>query len=485
MPEGQPGVPPPVAPVSVVRPRTALAWVAIVLLVGVILALHATMKADPESSGDFGNAVTRTQVLLQYGIRELAERFTGDARAFDVDSSFGQIEAAAGGGPVPRRQRFAVVAGDMRGREEALRVLDDTERLLKEKGLELSPKEREVQDALRTLYGTPNGITQLDAGRRDLLRRELDWFGELALAPPGSADRQAVMEPARRATRNILLLGAAILMAGATGVVGLAVHLFLAKGRRLRWRLEPGRAPGGIYAETFAVWFVLFLVLSLGVSLLGTLLPAGSSPMLLASAGMLGSLAALGWPVLRGVPWETVRDDLGLRLSPTPFQDVLAGFYCWVSAIPVMFLAALATCGLAALESAFRAPPGPFDPVAPPHPLGPELVHGYTWIYAFFAASFVAPIVEETFFRGALYRHLRDASGRARRLEGALVSGLLSSFLFAVIHPQGLSAVPVLMAVALPLWWSREWRGSLLAPMAAHSLHNAIVTLVGVAQFRS
>jgi membrane protease YdiL (CAAX protease family) len=41
------------------------------------------------------------------------------------------------------------------------------------------------------------------------------------------------------------------------------------------------------------------------------------------------------------------------------------------------------------------------------------------------------------------------------------------------------------MAIALPLWWSREWRGSLLAPMAAHAIHNAVVTLVGVAQFRT
>jgi membrane protease YdiL (CAAX protease family) len=49
---------------------------------------------------------------------------------------------------------------------------------------------------------------------------------------------------------------------------------------------------------------------------------------------------------------------------------------------------------------------------------------------------------------------------------------------FAVVHPQGLIAVPVLMGLALGFTLAREWRGSLVPGMVAHSLNNGLVTLL-------
>ncbi len=70
------------------------------------------------------------------------------------------------------------------------------------------------------------------------------------------------------------------------------------------------------------------------------------------------------------------------------------------------------------------------------------------WIQIVFVASVVAPIMEETMFRGVLYRHMREATGRMGRWRSVILSALVVSFVFAEPHPQGLLAVPVLMALA-------------------------------------
>ena len=86
------------------------------------------------------------------------------------------------------------------------------------------------------------------------------------------------------------------------------------------------------------------------------------------------------------------------------------------------------------------------------------------------------PIVEETMFRGVLYRHLRRS--RPRRWPfflSFLASAFVVSFVFAIIHPQGIVAVPLLMSLALGFCMMREWRCSLLSCMIAHGLNNALV----------
>ena len=80
-----------------------------------------------------------------------------------------------------------------------------------------------------------------------------------------------------------------------------------------------------------------------------------------------------------------------------------------------------------------------------------------------------APIAEETFYRGALYRYLRDHW----RWPTAV---LISTAIFTVMHtpprPSGALFGGVVWALL------REWRGSLLAPLAAHATHNLLVTVV-------
>jgi membrane protease YdiL (CAAX protease family) len=98
--------------------------------------------------------------------------------------------------------------------------------------------------------------------------------------------------------------------------------------------------------------------------------------------------------------------------------------------------------------------------------------HGTPLVLIILAAVVAAPVMEETFFRGALFAHLRS---RWRWL----VAGPLVGFIFAAIHPQGWTAIPVLGGIGIFLCALREWRSSLIAPMTAHALNNlAILSLL-------
>jgi membrane protease YdiL (CAAX protease family) len=116
--------------------------------------------------------------------------------------------------------------------------------------------------------------------------------------------------------------------------------------------------------------------------------------------------------------------------------------------------------------------------ISPEHPLI-HILQGNIWhvlgLYAL--VSVFAPFMEETMFRGALFHHLR-------RRWGWAISALIVAFIFAVIHPQGWVAVPVLGSIAIVLAALREWRGSLIAPMVAHACNNFVVLTFALAVLR-
>ena len=80
-------------------------------------------------------------------------------------------------------------------------------------------------------------------------------------------------------------------------------------------------------------------------------------------------------------------------------------------------------------------------------------------------ASVVAPLFEEAMFRGAFL------AGTVRRL-GRIAALLAMALIFALVHPQGIVAVPPLAALAVLFGLLRMWRGSLVAGIAAHAVHN-------------
>jgi len=89
----------------------------------------------------------------------------------------------------------------------------------------------------------------------------------------------------------------------------------------------------------------------------------------------------------------------------------------------------------------------------------------------------LAPVMEETFFRGFLFGGLR---GRWGLLGAAFASGLL----FALAHFTGLSSLPLLPAIGMIgmlFAWSYHYTGSLFAPIGGHFLFNLAAFIIGVA----
>jgi membrane protease YdiL (CAAX protease family) len=78
----------------------------------------------------------------------------------------------------------------------------------------------------------------------------------------------------------------------------------------------------------------------------------------------------------------------------------------------------------------------------------------------------VAPVCEELFFRGFLYRVLRM---RMAFWAAALIDGVL----FGFVHGS-LVIVPVLAFLGIALCWVYERTGTLFAPIAIHALNNMI-----------
>jgi membrane protease YdiL (CAAX protease family) len=78
----------------------------------------------------------------------------------------------------------------------------------------------------------------------------------------------------------------------------------------------------------------------------------------------------------------------------------------------------------------------------------------------------LAPLAEESLFRGILYPAVKQAGFRRMALWG-------TSALFAVIHGNLATLLPLfVLSVALTLLY--EWSNNLLAPIVAHAFFNAI-----------
>ncbi len=85
-----------------------------------------------------------------------------------------------------------------------------------------------------------------------------------------------------------------------------------------------------------------------------------------------------------------------------------------------------------------------------------------------FLICVVAPIAEETFFRGFLYGGFRQ---RLSRIPAASISGLI----FGLVHaPTGITTVIPLAALGIGLALLYEWTGSIWPGIIAHAINNSL-----------
>ncbi len=466
---GETPAPPPL-PKPLPRGYPVLAWIVIGLLVSAVMLLRylPSEREHPEgqpSREGLANTVADLQLRYIVGAQSTLPDPNGDLAKSVLSLNQGSVS-----------QRLRVIAAYavLKDHAEAKAELDSLDALITEHASPLSADEEKLRSTLRKIL---TKATTTDE-ERQFLRNRWNWLGELILAPDGPARETALAKP--KQTFVVILAGFGLLLiAGGMGLIGLIALFSVWAGRSFPIRLKTGDAPHhGIYVETFALWMITYVGLTLGLSVArpeASMLDNGV-------VAMFTSLLVVLWPVLRGVPWERVRTDIGWTMGKRHIFEPFFGVVAYVINLPLVGLGVLGSVALMAVAKLVQ--PSPDAGSNPAHPVIEFLSQGdpNVFLQVLLLASVGAPIMEETMFRGFLQRHLREWTGNWSPIVSAIFSGLIVSFVFAAVHPQGIIGIPVLMSLAFGFSIAREWRGTLLAPMFAHALNNAtVMTLASLA----
>jgi membrane protease YdiL (CAAX protease family) len=278
-----------------------------------------------------------------------------------------------------------------------------------------------------------------------------------------------------------VVLGGLLALGGVAALVTFAV--LAAMGRTAGIARQDGQW-SHVYAEMFAVWlggYMLFARLPRAVFTWwrehGHATPSMDLQLVASvAATVVAAAVALWWGTRRGLPLRSIMSGVGLRAFT--FRDVLWGVVCWSMGLALLLVGLVIAMLLSALFADGH--------LHASHPIQ-QMVEdsgalGLLMTYVLACVS--APIFEELFFRGAMYRNLRQGLGRWGSLGGAVLSAAISSFIFAAIHPQGLIFVPVLGGLAVAFCIMREWRGTINASIVAHAINNTAVLTLNVLMLR-
>jgi membrane protease YdiL (CAAX protease family) len=471
-------MPEPEAPLMVEpvkKGQPLLAWIIIVPIIGYLayLANRPAPAEQRETEDQFSLSILRTLGQAYVVLAEIQKSPNTD--------TLEKLKAELNPKTVEQRLRYSVLAEELAGPDEALKELGELDRKRAADQVELTLVQSRTRRSLGRLFqdyaaGHWDGPSLAESDR-EFLKDQLNWFGDLALAPRKGPDQSARNEVISSAIWRIVplsIVGIILFLSGLVGLALLVVFLALMVRRRLQ-HLSFVSFHGGVYAETFAVWLIVFL----GLNTAAHQLVREQDKILGSGAVSLLSLVALYWPKLRGIGWKQVREDIGWTAGRRGPLEPVIGVGAYMLTLPLAGIGLFITLRLVRLLSGLEdGAGGDFKPGSyPMHPAVPILAESDWWerLQILVLGCVVAPIVEETIFRGVLYRHLREGSRRLGVLSSVFFSALMVSFLFAVIHPQGLFAVPALMGLAFGFALIREWRGTLIPSMIAHGINNGLL----------
>lgn len=491
-----------------VRGFGCFSWILILLLVAGVIALRDVgekksaplppLDDTPVSTRGLQELQSRGIIGASYVLRpegdeappEVVRMFLGDP---NVPGDVDKMDAMWNQGTLGQRLQYTIVAGEIVGPDKALELLG---RILWDlKMAELVPTKEQDQliKALKKLYQDFKrkkfDAPSLNAQDRRIVLDKLGWYGRVALTPRQSPDkvaRETNGEPAVRLVFVLVGFIGGLIILGLLGLIGLPLFGIGAMVGTIKIGLKPGTPASGVYAETFVVWMLMFV----GGQVLIELLPDPKPVFALQLILMFGSLLCLVWPVLRGISLRQVRQDLGLTWGRSGILEPMWGILGYIMMLPMLAVGFALTLllllmsnsinpnGAGGIAGAGKSPWEPQQMVS--HPIVDVLLSG-DWgmrLQLFILACVAAPIVEEIMFRGVMYRQLRDATWSWNWLFSSVFSALLTSFIFAAIHPQGYIAVPALMGIACGCTLTREWRDSLWASMVIHGINNGLILAV-------
>jgi membrane protease YdiL (CAAX protease family) len=358
----------------------------------------------------------------------------------------------------PRAQLLvASVIGEIQGGKAALDELDRLAPSIHD------PQGRADLATLRIIYSSK--ATAISQQQREQLIRNEGWFGNLALSfglPDSNPFRADILHKAQTTFIGTAIFEFAIGLAVFVGLVLLIFAIvFLALGR-IHLCYRPASVRTTAFLESFALYLGGYVCISLLARWFMPNLPF---------AGILFLLCwlpfAIAWPLMRGVNWSGLKGGLGWYTGQGLFREMGAGIVGYTAGLPIVVVAALATMMLTRISG-----------TNPSHPFVLADTKQIWQVLELYVLGCVfAPLVEESLFRGTLFNHLRQ-------WHGWLLSAVVSSFIFAALHPQGWVMIPVLGSIGFILAGIREWRGTFIASATAHSLNNAVVITLLVITLR-
>ncbi|MFT5422756.1 MAG: membrane protease YdiL (CAAX protease family) [Phycisphaerales bacterium] len=328
---------------------------------------------------------------------------------------------------------------------------------------------RDIDD-LNTVY--LNGSETLDEPAATRLRERYGYIGRVALTHD-LTDADPEFAKLRGGGLAVLLgliaFGALLVFGFLAGSVLLILGLIRYLPHWHRARFEPPAPGGSVMLETYALFVGSFFA----VAITGTVVTALKPELAIWTLPLQFSIMALVlWPLLRGMPVKAWREAVGLVAPRGLLREIGFGFLAYLAAVPLFIAGTIITLILVLLQQLLSSGG---DPEPPANDII-DLIGGADWVtIALFAllATVWAPITEELIFRGALYRHLRA------HLHWVLAA-LFSSMLFAGMHNYPVVMLTPLIVLGFMFAMMREIRGSIIASITAHFIHNATLVLVMV-----
>lgn len=474
-----------------------LAWLTIAVTVVAMVSLTALFRSGEETRTEATNSdlfPIQMQARTVVGQKSLVPSTpTNNSNDADEGAKAKQtpampVPAELNAGTYEQRLCYVILVNENSGAEIAAEKIAELDQDAADAEFEFSKDQTRLRQIVGSLIERQNE-GDFDSGflpesDRKLLTEKLGWIGELALVPAGTPlvdTRKSLLADAGWSMGLMIAVVLLVVLLMLVGIVlaivfavmfgmGTLVPEFQTRGRSLN-----------IYVETFAIWMVVFFggptLTALILETIGIEIGNGLN-MAISLGFFVGSLVVLFYPVARGISFRQLREDIGWK-SNSPLGDVGVSPFAYVAGMPLMAIGFIFVAVLT-LISGLMAEPKPFGTSeAAGHPIQDIISSGQFLqiVYVVLMACVAAPIVEETMFRGVLYRHLRELSGSWARWISVVFAAVFNGVIFAAIHPQGFVAIPLLTALAISFSLAREWRDSLVAPILMHAINNGSLTV--------
>jgi len=380
-----------------------------------------------------------------------------------------------------------------------------------------------------------NGPDTLEQSERDGLLARHGWFARALFVShlkEGDPAREAVTAGGGRLLFGLGVLGVVAVVAFLGSIAASVVMGIRYFSGQIRPAFQPPAPGGSVYLEVLPVFVLAFILLHLAGDMIVRALGGAEPPAWLMPATIGVQWLLLGltlYPLLRGVRSAEHRAAMGWHTGRGFWIEVWSGIWGYLAGLPLVVLSMgailvimavqeqlptwdlrtrllagsvagvfaalvcamfarlfggaktrlgwggsfgfgvlIGLCVLVATVKLFAGDTGP-----PANPIAELLTKASGWTLAMVVVLAVvwAPLAEESIFRGAFYRHLRTRAG-------VLLSAIVCALIFGVMHGYDFVLLGGVISLGFVFSLLREWRGSLIAPITAHALHNGTLMLI-------